>query len=642
VLSVKSVELFKDETSLKHYTSEYETNELVIRRGIPFKVLINLSRALKIHETPEFELRMGSRPMVHHGSLIPLKPVDPKPDEDVTGFKLLAKAEDVLTVEIHTSAVNTGIGNWLLTMRVASTNRRRKLPYLKVTNDIIIVFNPWSKVDPVYMKNEEWRNEYVLNEEGMQFYGTSNSIGEMDWYFGQFEALVMKASIKLLNMGSLRYKDHSDPVQVARHMSALVNSQDDNGVLVGNWSGDYKGGKSPGHWNGSAAILKQYANTGKPVKFGQCWVFSGVLTAVLRCLGIPTRSLTTFDSAHDTGGNLTIDKHYDVNGKPTENDDSIWNFHVWNDVWMARPLLPEGYGGWQALDATPQEISEDSRLYQCGPMPVNAIKEGQINVDYDGAFIYAEVNAVEKYWQKLKEPKEIDGKTILYRELSSNSTKVGKRLSTKAVGRNVREDVTHQYKYAEGSKEEELSFKNARKYAKITYTVRKDPKKLVEIISFSVTMSHCHPKGGELQTSRSGLCSYGKTFDVLSEHSSSVVAQILDVDLTKNLSGQKSHTFEVTLPFAAYKETIKGDNNVKFFILGGVTDTDQVFAEQVVVDFKKPTITVKAPAAGQLGKAITVNVKFTNPLPVGLTGGMFSLEGAGVRDEIYVEVGAVS
>lgn len=34
------------------------------------------------------------------------------------------------------------------------------------------------------------------------------------------------------------------------------------------------------------------------------------------------------------------------------------NFHVWNDCWMARPDLPTGYGGWQAVDATPQETSE--------------------------------------------------------------------------------------------------------------------------------------------------------------------------------------------------------------------------------------------------------------------------------------------
>ena len=34
------------------------------------------------------------------------------------------------------------------------------------------------------------------------------------------------------------------------------------------------------------------------------------------------------------------------------------NFHVWNDCWMARPDLPTGYGGWQAIDATPQETSD--------------------------------------------------------------------------------------------------------------------------------------------------------------------------------------------------------------------------------------------------------------------------------------------
>lgn len=34
------------------------------------------------------------------------------------------------------------------------------------------------------------------------------------------------------------------------------------------------------------------------------------------------------------------------------------NYHVWNEVWMGRPDLPVGYGGWQALDATPQEASD--------------------------------------------------------------------------------------------------------------------------------------------------------------------------------------------------------------------------------------------------------------------------------------------
>lgn len=33
---------------------------------------------------------------------------------------------------------------------------------------------------------------------------------------------------------------------------------------------------------------------------------------------------------------------------------------MWNDVWMARKDLPPGYGGWQAIDATPQEKSRGS------------------------------------------------------------------------------------------------------------------------------------------------------------------------------------------------------------------------------------------------------------------------------------------
>ena len=31
---------------------------------------------------------------------------------------------------------------------------------------------------------------------------------------------------------------------------------------------------------------------------------------------------------------------------------------MWNDVWMARPDLKPGLSGWQALDGTPQERSQ--------------------------------------------------------------------------------------------------------------------------------------------------------------------------------------------------------------------------------------------------------------------------------------------
>jgi transglutaminase 1 len=46
---------------------------------------------------------------------------------------------------------------------------------------------------------------------------------------------------------------------------------------VGKWNGKYKDGTAPSAWTGSVPILEQYFQSLKPVKYGQCWVFSGVL-----------------------------------------------------------------------------------------------------------------------------------------------------------------------------------------------------------------------------------------------------------------------------------------------------------------------------------------------------------------------------
>lgn len=64
-----------------------------------------------------------------------------------------------------------------------------------------------------------------------------------------------------------------------------VNSLDDNGVLIGNWSGDYSRGTNPSAWVGSVEILLSYLRTGYSVPYGQCWVFAGVTTTGSRGMG---------------------------------------------------------------------------------------------------------------------------------------------------------------------------------------------------------------------------------------------------------------------------------------------------------------------------------------------------------------------
>ena len=51
-------------------------------------------------------------------------------------------------------------------------------------------------------------------------------------------------------------------------------------MLQGRWDGHYKDGTKPTAWTGSVAILEEYMSKGgsTPVKYGQCWVFAGLLT----------------------------------------------------------------------------------------------------------------------------------------------------------------------------------------------------------------------------------------------------------------------------------------------------------------------------------------------------------------------------
>ena len=55
----------------------------------------------------------------------------------------------------------------------------------------------------------------------------------------------------------------------------------EQGVLQGKWGGGYhdgRGSRAPWSWIGSPNILRTFMNTGYPAKYGQCWVFSGVMT----------------------------------------------------------------------------------------------------------------------------------------------------------------------------------------------------------------------------------------------------------------------------------------------------------------------------------------------------------------------------
>ena len=73
--------------------------------------------------------------------------------------------------------------------------------------------------------------------------------------------------------------------------------------------------------------------------------------------------MTNFVSGRDPDSSLILEKIYDE--KEVQSDKTrIWNFHVWNEVWMRRADLQDSaYHGWQALDASRGQEEEGDHKF---------------------------------------------------------------------------------------------------------------------------------------------------------------------------------------------------------------------------------------------------------------------------------------
>lgn len=482
---ISTVDLRLSENIHRHHTSQYKPysyyNQIgptvILRRGESFNIIVHLKQNYdNTKDKIRLEFSFGPKPQLDKGTLIYLPIQEDAQKNKNNSISLFEKWDSKLSkvdgkqlyVQID-FPYNAAIGVWQFKISTKLAATKNLNTYI-ITEYIYIIFNAWNSNDDVYMGREDARQEYVLNEVGKIYIGSYSRPCGRKWTYGQFHESILPAVMYLLDKTRLDINGRSDAVKVSRAVSAMVNSHDDNGLLVGNWSGNYGDGLAPWQWTGSAPIFDRYVSYGyRPVKFGQCWVFGGVTTTALRTLGIPARTISNFVSAHDTDLSLTVDKFFSERGGQIDgvNGDSIWNFHVWSDAWMARHDLPIGYGGWQAIDATPQETSMG--IYQLGPASLEAIKQGKVGFAYDVGFVYSEVNADLIHWR-------LDGRTggKNWRKGTIQTDHVGRKILTKIIGvidEHTRfgvadaEDIISQYKHVEGSKEERASYFEATRTA---------------------------------------------------------------------------------------------------------------------------------------------------------------------------------
>ncbi|XP_040293042.1 protein-glutamine gamma-glutamyltransferase E-like [Bufo bufo] len=651
-LKLKTFSMEKNSNMEAHRTNYYNSSNLILRRGQEFGIKLHFNRPIQKGDKMEFIASTGPAPAESDQTLAVFQLSGSK-----KGNTWMAVMDSSFTATVNITiktSPRSPIGHYKMNLYIPSKNKKS---HFKL-DDIILLFNPWAKDDVVYMEDENERLEYVLNDSGIIYCGLKDYIDEIGWNYGQFEEGILDICFQILNR-SLDYQEDSvldcskryDPGYVGRVLSAMINSFEDDGVLEGSWSGRFVGGVHPQDWNGSVDILHMWRKRGyRPVKYGQCWVFAGVLCTVLRCLGIPTRVITNFESAHDKDSNLTVDTVYSKNGRSMSKD-TLWNFHVWNESWFSRSELGSSYGGWQVLDATPQELS--GGIHCCGPTSVHAIKEGDIDLDYDGPFVFSEVNADRVTWVYYDK----DLKEKVY----TNSGSVGTFISTKAVGSNGRTDITDNYKYPEESEKERLIYMKARKKLiemgiinknsaenrGITKRSRKkrtggsplddlDEKKKEFDIQGTFELNSSTKFGADIKLTLHLKNTSKVPQPVKIKISASTIeyigrpdTEVYSDDTTLTVPPKKEKTLSVSIPASDYENDLTNHNLMEVVALCELKNKKKMLVRKVIV-IERPPMDIQIYGFAFLNNPLDVEITYTNPLSTPLNDGVLVFGGSGL------------
>ncbi|XP_028401879.1 protein-glutamine gamma-glutamyltransferase 4-like [Dendronephthya gigantea] len=644
-------DLFIEKNTKRHHTDEYINRSLVLRRGELFFLGMKF-KGLTFSGIMHVKLRFSLEREYLKSNKMNVATIGIADDINYEAWGMVVVEKDHTECNIVVKVmipVTAAIGRYKVSVLLPSSS---SFVFLNEF-EIIALANAWNKDDDVYLEEEELREEYVLNDVGMIFRGNASNgvrgISGTHWQFGQFDENVLDCVLLLLEKDKrvekqpLRsYRNQNSVVWLARILSAVLNCQQDDGLLVGNWSGNYKDGKAPSSWLGSSDIFREYYKTNQPVKYGQCWVFSGVMTTALRALGIPARCITNFDSAHDTDESMTIDVIESEDGSPMEDisNDSIWNFHVWNEIWTRRKDLLAKYDGWNAVDCTPQELS--SQLFQMGPAPLTAIRDGEIFVPYDTGFVFSECNADYVKWIASKDE---NGAIALEEASYRNKTYIGKYISTKMVGEDKREDITHLYKYSEGSDDERTAFQTAFKFAQGSENRKALLNKKCEENDIEIDLVMHQGQGAMIQNGTDISCTVQVRNTAQRASTVNMTAVISTIEYTGRIKALvkrvKLEDLKVNVGQCVKREfVVKADeyvkklsdlNFMKIVAIAKVQETKKQFVEDYKIQlFHAECISVKFLDPVEAGHLTRVEITFTNRLNVNMTNLVYSVSGKGL------------
>lgn len=284
--------------------------------------------------------------------------------------------------------------------------------------------------------------DYVFNK-SLRYTMNSSPPWTLGWKYDYNCSSVSKWIMDIISRIPLKYRN--DIEYLTTYITSKIDSINDpvNGLIEGRWKSTFSRGKEPGEWKTSGEIFRERINNKFPVRYGQCWVLSDLLTGIFRFLGIPAKSVRIDNCIIDiykSGGidciessnGLNVKSHNKINFRhiideeryefiETKNIQEIpsnkgclfslnndiesndkdfygidhhlgkrnhcWNFHVWTEVMIGKE--------WCIFDPSPLSSIEDFSPYISdkrhpmmigkkflGPIPIKYIKEGNIPSNY--------------------------------------------------------------------------------------------------------------------------------------------------------------------------------------------------------------------------------------------------------------------
>ncbi|XP_053572555.1 protein-glutamine gamma-glutamyltransferase E-like [Bombina bombina] len=635
-LQVTGSDLLVNQNKTAHNASSFIGNQMIVRRGQEVHFKLKFNRSVKAQDTLQFTSSLVTNA---GSSLLQYNFSDSGSLSSGWGAKRQSSDSNSTTIALFTP-VNAVIGRYSLSVQTSGGNTP--------VGNFVLLFNPWAKDDAVFMANQAEREEYVLSEFGLIYMGEPNNPNGSPWDYGQFQDNILNICLNLLD-STLSFRSNAladvqkrnDPGHVCRVLSSIINSNDDNGVVIGDWSGDYSEGTDPNTWTGSGKILRSWFEQKQSVKFGQCWVFAGVACTVSRALGLPCRVITNFASAHDSDNSLEIENYYNVSGELAErSNDSIWNFHCWNESWFWRSDLGQKYGGWQIWDSTPQEKSNG--IYQLGPTSQYAVKEGDLNKMYDTRFVFSEVNADVVNYIVQSNGSVSKGNTL--------TSYVGKLICTKAVGKKSINNVTSEYKYAEGTaREREIYNKALGRTGFITLSAEgRSASRKQTHVSGGLIVSGSPMVGDDITVKLTLRNLTSKDKNVTANMSAFAIVYnkavrkpIFKDSVAVPLRPSEEKEIPIQITYHDYDNKLTTDKMIQVIAVCQVENEEDLFIETSLT-LQTPPIQIQALGQAILGSPTTVEITFTNPLSKPLTDCVLTAEGSGLIEHVILKnVGAL-